>query len=233
MSRRGGAQDKLPHRLGAAIALDIAQRRLAPGSKIGSEPEFTERFGVSRAVFREAIRLLEGYGIVHARRGHGGGLVVGTPNPALTVSLVSNYLRHAGFERGHFVDLLGTLWIAASPLAAQRAGRDQREALLAQGLALDPRRPRTLADAMRAQFRELMQFAGNPALQLIGETVDGLAQLTSLEPAAGEAADRFKQLHCGVLAAVAGGDASLARRAMLHFMGEVAAFYGQQAARRP
>ena len=52
---------------------------LQPGDLVGTEPELIEREGVSRALLREAVRLLEHHHIARMRRGPGGGLFVMAP----------------------------------------------------------------------------------------------------------------------------------------------------------
>ena len=41
---------------------------------LGAEAELRERYGVSRAVLREAVRILEYHGAVTTKRGPGGGV---------------------------------------------------------------------------------------------------------------------------------------------------------------
>ena len=65
------------------------------GSAIGSESELLERYGVSRAVFREAIRIVNHHGVAAMRRGPGGGLVVATPDLDAMVRAVTLQLRYA------------------------------------------------------------------------------------------------------------------------------------------
>lgn len=45
------------------------------GQSLGPEAELLDRYQVSRAVFREAVRILEHQQIARTRRGPGGGLV--------------------------------------------------------------------------------------------------------------------------------------------------------------
>lgn len=227
------AQDKLPHRLAAAIALDISEQRQPPGSRVGSEPEFIERFGVSRAVFREAVRLLENYGIVQMRRGFGGGLAVGTRSPARIIALVVTYLRHAEVEHRHFLEVLGILYVAVAPLAAERAPRAQARALLERVQAMEVTGLRSTSDSMRNDFRELLQYTGNPALILIGEVADSLADFFELAPPAAELQAQFKQLHCDMVTAVVDGDPGLARRMMSRLVGGLYEWYGREDDQQP
>ena len=55
---------------------EIVARGWPVGEVLGSESELLEYFGVSRAVFREAVRVVENTGAARMRRGPGGGLIV-------------------------------------------------------------------------------------------------------------------------------------------------------------
>lgn len=59
------------------------------GQVIGSEAELCDRYGVSRAVFREGIRIVGHHGVAEMRRGPGGGLVVVEPSVDAAVRTVS------------------------------------------------------------------------------------------------------------------------------------------------
>ncbi|EFP49928.1 transcriptional regulator, gntR-family [Mycobacterium tuberculosis SUMu011] len=84
----GAPRGKLAEVLAATIGDDIAASGWQVGSVFGTETALLERYQVSRAVLREAVRLLEYHAIAHMRRGPGGGLVVTTPShkPASTPS---------------------------------------------------------------------------------------------------------------------------------------------------
>jgi GntR family transcriptional regulator, transcriptional repressor for pyruvate dehydrogenase complex len=49
----------------------ILEGRLAPGDRLPPERELAEIFGVSRPAVREAMRVLEAFGVITARRGSG------------------------------------------------------------------------------------------------------------------------------------------------------------------
>ncbi|MFE7467432.1 GntR family transcriptional regulator [Streptomyces sp. NPDC057499] len=54
-----------------ALAADIATGRLAPGSRVPSEAELCERFGVARETARRAMRVLRERGLVRTEWGRG------------------------------------------------------------------------------------------------------------------------------------------------------------------
>ena len=73
----GPAGNKGAEQVARSIFRDIVARNLPePGTLLGSEAELTAKYEVSRAVFREAVRILEHHQIATMRRGPGGGLFV-------------------------------------------------------------------------------------------------------------------------------------------------------------
>ena len=75
------------------------------GTLIGSEAELMERYGVSRAVLREAVRLLEHHDIAVMRRGPGGGLFVSEPGLEAVTDAVALYLDRRGMDAAGLVEL--------------------------------------------------------------------------------------------------------------------------------
>ena len=77
---------------------------LRPGDFVGSEASLMRERAVSRAVLREAIRILEYHQIALMRRGPGGGLFVAAPDPAALTDIVAIYLRRRGISQDHFAE---------------------------------------------------------------------------------------------------------------------------------
>src|SRR5205823_10135158 len=76
-----GGTGRYAETLAQRIRADLARAGAVAGDVLGSEDEMRERYGVSRQVLREAVRLLEHHGVAKMRRGPGGGLVVTEPDP--------------------------------------------------------------------------------------------------------------------------------------------------------
>jgi DNA-binding FadR family transcriptional regulator len=74
------AYEVVVDRLRRSILLSV----YLPGDKLPPERLHAEQLGVSRVTLREAIRVLEGEGLVEARRGATGGIVVLDHTPART-----------------------------------------------------------------------------------------------------------------------------------------------------
>src|ERR1700753_3813265 len=89
------------------------------GEVLGSETELLERYQVSRAVFREAVRLLEHQQVARTRRGPGGGLVITEPTVDAVIDAVVLYLYRAEARLDEVVEArLGLEDIAGGPRPA-------------------------------------------------------------------------------------------------------------------
>jgi len=86
-------EKRLFQKLVDQIRIAIFQGKLHPGDKLPSEEELVNIFKVSRSAVREAIKVLEGAGILFVRRGHGGGIFVQERNISSLVSAYADLLR--------------------------------------------------------------------------------------------------------------------------------------------
>ncbi|WP_327748134.1 FadR/GntR family transcriptional regulator [Streptomyces europaeiscabiei] len=121
----GGAEGNGEYRPGyervaEQIVAFIAESRLTPGDRLPTENELAGRLGTSRAVVREAVKILSALGRVRAHKGRG--LFVADDEGMLTAS------RWGGFFRPTDLDHIFSLFefrrvqeMAASSLAATRA----------------------------------------------------------------------------------------------------------------
>jgi DNA-binding FadR family transcriptional regulator len=116
-----------------AVARRITQvvvgEGMQPGQLIGTERELIEREGVSRAVLREAVRLLEHHQIARMRRGPGGGLFVFEPSAAAVTEIVAIYLARRGMRVADLAELRTGVETAIAGLAAARIDKDGVAAL--------------------------------------------------------------------------------------------------------
>jgi DNA-binding FadR family transcriptional regulator len=112
-----------------AVVVDHLRRSImlgtfGPGEKLPPEREHAERLGVSRVTLREAVRVLEGEGMVEVRRGSAGGTIVRGGDAARAD--VRRQLR------GRLDTILATqeFRLAIEPLAAARAAEHRTKAAL-------------------------------------------------------------------------------------------------------
>lgn len=112
---------KLGEIVAERIVADIVRRGWPEGEVLGTEADFMDRYRVSRATFREAMRQVEGLGAAAMRRGAGGGLVVKAPPRAGIVAALRTYLRLANVLPEALADAAAVLH------TAQRIGSHRHE----------------------------------------------------------------------------------------------------------
>jgi GntR family transcriptional repressor for pyruvate dehydrogenase complex len=162
----------------------IIEGRLKPGDRLPPERDLAQTFGVSRASVREALRVLEMFGVIMARRGTGpdaGSIVAHSAQNGLESAL----RLHVGLLRiptKDMVEVRAVLEQQAAQKAAERAD-DKATARL-----------REIVDSMRAatesnefndfdtEFHvELARVSGNSLLPVLMEALRGTMKRAMLE----------------------------------------------------
>lgn len=96
-ARRGTVpRGSLPAHIARRIMRDFTARGLAPGDGLADEATLVERYGVSRATLREALRLLSFLGAVTVKSGRQGGARLDTPGPAVVGSALGMVVQFQG-----------------------------------------------------------------------------------------------------------------------------------------
>ncbi|MDQ3694485.1 MAG: FadR family transcriptional regulator [Chloroflexota bacterium] len=118
---------RLSDRVADRMLAEILAQGLKSGSRLPSERELGEQFGVSRTVIREATRALVAKGILDVRAG--AGLSVAAVDPAAVAESMSWYLRGGGipYEKVHEVRTMIEIQVAG--LAAERGTAEQIDQL--------------------------------------------------------------------------------------------------------
>ena len=100
---------KLAESIARQLFAEVTAAGWVVGQPLGSEPELMERFDISRAVLREAVRVLEHHQIARMRRGPGGGLFVAEPGVEATTGAVALYLDRRGIQPNHLFEVRGII----------------------------------------------------------------------------------------------------------------------------
>ncbi len=95
----------------------ILTNRMAPGDRLPSERVLCEQFSVSRPVIREALSSLKSDGLVSVRRGIGVFVATRDPRQAFRVD---EFDVEETIQMTHIMELISTVEVAATRLAAQR-----------------------------------------------------------------------------------------------------------------
>jgi DNA-binding FadR family transcriptional regulator len=221
-------------RLAEVVASQIEQQVMARGwpvgEVIGSEPELIEQMGVSRAVFREAVRIIEHHGVARMRRGPGGGLVVMEPDSDAVERAVALYLRFAGVRHDQLFATRMTLELACAARAAENITEEGitrlREVLAVEEALREEAIPTGHTHDLHIVIAEL---TGNPVMTLF---VKVLTDLTMQQQLPHEDVDKavaaYHHAHEALAEAIISGDPALAQHRMRRHLEAVALVVGDE-----
>ncbi|MDO8187954.1 GntR family transcriptional regulator [Conexibacter sp. JD483] len=210
----------------AEIERELVAGRIRVGDRLPGERQMAEQLGVSRATVREALRALELFGLVEARRGSGGGsgshVVAGTD-----AGLRCAWRLHALATGAKASDLLHPLAVVqqhvATTLARERRGSvgeqladanravaasDDWQQLLRADVELHVAAARLISDQLASGCAALASAAGDELL--------GARRGASVQAVAGRVAAE----HCLLFDAIDRGDAAAGALAFAHALGD-------------
>ena len=104
------------------IENDIYREGWPAGEVFGDQSDLIHRYGISRAILREAVRLLEDRHIARMRRGPGGGLVVSSISGDTIARAVADYFHTTGVTAAQLQQARTALEIVAAYRQSLRAG---------------------------------------------------------------------------------------------------------------
>jgi DNA-binding FadR family transcriptional regulator len=216
-----------PPKLGESVArrieVDIRQRGWPIGEQLGTEATLAQQYGVSRAVVREAVRILEHQMVVSSRRGLGGGVVVTRPDIAAVVPVVGVYLDVEGVSPATMFEARSAIELSTLELAVDRVDEGGatrlRQALAAEKAQLAEPEALVLSHDLHHLIAEL---SGNAALRLFVTVLTRLTSEHSRDRLAamddtrvGEIGAEICRAHVKIVEAVLHKDAALAQRRMV------------------
>jgi DNA-binding FadR family transcriptional regulator len=219
---------KLAEVTAARIHDEIARRGWPMGHVLGSEADLLARHGVSRAVLREAVRLLEYHSVARMRRGPGGGLVVTEPEPDASIDTMALYLDYRGVTPKDLQVVrdaieMGTLGQVLERREDPEVG-ERLQAAIAR--TSEPTAPdRTGADHFHV---ELAALSGNPVLSLFLRILTELWSRHTAKvpnPTGPEAVAAVELVHGRILQALLAGDEAVARHRMRRHLEALKAWY--------
>ncbi len=201
----------------AQVQQAIREGRYPRGSKLPTERELAESFGVSRSVVREAIKVLAASGLVESRQGSGI-FVRNDPIPTITRAFTLSVSPNAeSIER--LFEFRGVLEVEAARLAATRRTDDDLESLKSAIAIVDATTDgddwKRFGDSDTSFHLAVAAASGNPYLAVAVATArDMQSDVVQLF------ADRAGQMqialdhHQAILQAIEAGSADLAATSM-------------------
>lgn len=217
-------EPSLVEKVATELSEAIITNRLVRGTRLPSERDLGDQFGVSRTVIREAVRSLAARGLVSVTSGRGVE-VVGVDAKAVVDSLRLFLRGTESFDVQQIIEIRGAVEVATAGLAALRANPDdianlvdlcdRHEAFLAEG---------DYASASRVDFefhRALVSASGNDLflvmLDSVGDMLREVRDRAYPKPGVGETGLRE---HREILEFVRSGDDAGARDAMTRHLAQ-------------
>ncbi|TRW44249.1 FadR/GntR family transcriptional regulator [Georgenia yuyongxinii] len=197
----------------------IVGNAVRPGDRLGTKEELRHRFGVAAGTLNEAVRLLETRGLVDARPGPRGGIFVAQPSAHIRLSHLILGLGADAMSVADSLEIRSALEVPIAAQAARHITRAQVAELEKIVEEMGELRDRP-AEYLRRNWDLHGAIAAASANQLLRTIYVSLLD-TAREAVRDIAPDRdfvanFPQnlaLHRELVAAVASGEVSRARRA--------------------
>lgn len=224
---RGSDLQRSAATVATRIRDEIVQKGWPVGQSLGFENELLERYGVGRAQFREAARILESHSVIQMRRGIGGGMVITAPDSQATMRAGALYLRFRNVQSVQIRDLREELEVASVRLAIERLNADgivtlERVVEREQNWS-DDQFPVVSHDLHGV----IADLSGNRPLALL---ISILMQITAEKLYSGDPArvteppDAIRKAHQAIVAAIIDRDVPLASRRIRKHLRAVASY---------
>lgn len=211
--------------LARQIVRDIAGRQLPPGTALEPEGVMLERYGVSRASLREALRILETQGLIAIKPGPGGGPIVSAVDGREFGRMSTLYFQVLGVRFHEVVEARLMIEPMMAGMAA-RADDPEAKARLGQVAAAgweaeEPAEWLRLSDEFHS---EVVSMSGNALLGLLARSLKTIyTERVSGLSFPDEERDHVRRVHDRIAKAIIAGDDRKSQRLMAEHMEEYAA----------
>lgn len=200
------------------IADLILRRRVAEGERLPNEGTMATQLGVSRSTLREALRLLESWGLVRVERGRGKGPVARYPGVADVTRSMAMLLDTRGSVLTDVTEARIAIESACVWLAAKRYHEPSLHALLE---SVDSVRPGTTEwqEHTVSFHTALAASTGNQVLETVVASLGGLIRYSaSLAAVSAESQKETLHAHRRIAQALLAGDPARAERRLVGHM---------------
>lgn len=170
------AKPKLAMTVADAIEDRIIAEGWRIGEMVGSEADLMAKHGVSRAVLREAMLLLEARQVAMARRGPGGGLIVQKPHASSVADAAARLLELEGMTAEHLHEARMAIELMTVDLTIRKldeASVSRLRAFTEPGRAVTKEQKLEQLSAFHGLLGEL---SGNPVFSLVIAVLTLVAQ---------------------------------------------------------
>lgn len=219
--------EKVASRVARLIVADIVESGRQPGDGLAPESLMLERFGISRASLREALRILETQGLITIKPGPGGGPSVGLVSSRDFGRMATLFFQVMHVKLGDVVEARLVIEPVMARMAAERHDPDLNDLLRANVAEhrtdLDDRRWLEVTHGFHSM---VCRMSGNPLLNLLaGALKDIYTDRVSGYVFPKENRDHVCETHGAIAEAIVVRDAATAERLMHDHMATLAEFF--------
>lgn len=212
---------KISNQIVEQIRNAVLSGQFKPGDRVASEKELMSEFGVSKATLREALRVLEGMGLVEIRKGMSGGVFIAEVDMKTTIHSIINFLH---FKTVSIKDITMIRYFLEPPVAQLAATKIQPEDIekLEKMISEDLGSQQTTISREIGFHRYLARMTENPILILIMDFIDNILNDIKFQLKIGtEFYLKVEKSHRAILECLKIGDADGARREVINDLIEV------------
>lgn len=224
-----GLHDRLPESKAAPalaehIRSDIVALGWPLGANLGSESELINRYGVSRTILRQAVRILEYEHVAVMRRGPSGGLILTEPSIRSVTVAAALFLGRQAVRASDLLPVRTRLELGCLDLLLSHDAIDlsaEMQKLLDAGGS-------TGQGSLPEFHTGLSRLTGNPALTLFQQVTGALADVATTQSAtaasdggacsAAEVVARLQAEHAAIAEAIVARDVAIARQRLLRHL---------------
>jgi len=164
---------KVSHYVVEQIRDAILKGEFKPGDRLASERELIDQFQVSKASMREALRVLEGMGLIETKKGTGGGIFAAEVNMNTTVHSLTNFLHFKNVSVGDITMLRYILEPRLAQIAVSKISENDIRVL--ETMTNDEVSATPLKDQRGIGFHYyIARFSENPLLILLMDFIESL-----------------------------------------------------------
>jgi GntR family transcriptional repressor for pyruvate dehydrogenase complex len=203
------------------IERDILDGTFVPDSRLPSEQELADAYGVSRNVVREALKRLKEHGLVYIRTGSG--TYISKPSTKPVSDALHRLLRRSDttISIAHFYEIRRMLEPETARLAAERADKEDIKAIQVAYAAMEGSR-----DNREAWSQADLQFhfavttaAHNPLIQsVLNPLTEPLREVIGVGLSEPSGAQAGLDAHRKILEAIQNHDPEVAYQSMLNHL---------------
>jgi DNA-binding FadR family transcriptional regulator len=222
--------EKVASRVARLIVRDIVESDRQPGDALEPESRMLERFGISRASLREALRILETQGLITIKPGPGGGPSVGAVDSRDFGRMATLFFQVMRVDLGSVVEARLVIEPVMAGLAAERHDPELNGQLKANVALHDSSLDdRTWLKVTQEFHAMVCSMSGNPLLNLLARALkDIYTDRVSGYVFPQENRQHVIETHAEIAEAIIGGDAETAERLMHDHMATLAKFFEQR-----